>query len=42
VFQALPKLSPEAVPAMRHAALFISESLRSDEANRGNAKQVAG
>lgn len=28
VFQALPRLSPEAAPAMRHAAGFISESLR--------------
>ena len=42
VFQALPKLAPEAVPAMRQAAKFISEALRSDETNRGSAKQVAG
>ncbi|OCB50384.1 acetyl hydrolase [Mycobacterium vulneris] len=28
VFQALPRLSPEAVPAMQQAAAFISESLR--------------
>lgn len=28
VFQALPRLSPEAAPAMRRAAGFISESLR--------------
>jgi epsilon-lactone hydrolase len=37
VFQALPKLAPEAVPAMRRAAAFISESLRFDD-----VKQVAG
>lgn len=42
VFQALPKLAPEAVPAMRYAATFISESLRSEQHKRGNAKQVAG
>lgn len=30
VFQALPRLSPEAVPAMQQAADFISESLRCD------------
>ncbi|MFV8166118.1 alpha/beta hydrolase [Mycobacterium sp. 134] len=30
VFQALPRLSPEAVPAMQQAAGFISESLRSN------------
>ncbi|OCB12451.1 acetyl hydrolase [Mycolicibacterium porcinum] len=28
VFQALPRLSPEAVPAMQQAAAYISESLR--------------
>ena len=37
VFQALPKLAPEAVPAMRRAASFISESLRDNHIN-----QVAG
>jgi hypothetical protein len=42
VFQALPKLAPEAVPAMRQAARFISEAMRSDEAERGSARQVAG
>jgi acetyl esterase/lipase len=42
VFQALPKLAPEAAPAMRHAAKFIAKSLRSGETNRDNANQVAG
>jgi acetyl esterase/lipase len=42
VFQALPKLAPEAVPAMRYAATFIAQSLRSEEATRGSTKQVAG
>lgn len=36
VFQALPRLSPEAVPAMQQAAAFISESLRC------NTIEVAG
>jgi acetyl esterase/lipase len=34
VFQALPKLAPEAVAAMRRAAAFISTSLRNDDTNR--------
>jgi epsilon-lactone hydrolase len=42
VFQALPKLAPEAVPAMRYAARFATESLRSGEAEQDNANQVAG
>ncbi|MGV9803310.1 alpha/beta hydrolase [Mycobacterium sp. NPDC003449] len=36
VFQALPRLSPEAIPAMRQAAGFVSESLRR------NTIEVAG
>ncbi|MGH3584601.1 MAG: alpha/beta hydrolase, partial [Mycobacterium sp.] len=37
VFQALPRLSPEAVPAMRQVAEFVAESLRDN-----GSKRVAG
>ena len=37
VFQALPRLTPEAAPAMRHVARFIGESLRNNAVD-----QVAG
>ena len=30
VFQALPRLTPEAAPAMRHVARFIAETLGED------------
>jgi len=42
VFQALPKLAPEAVPAMRRAGSFISESLRRNHIDQDHANQVAG
>jgi acetyl esterase/lipase len=42
VFQALPKLAPEAVPAMRRAASFISESLRGNHMDQNHTNQVAG
>jgi monoterpene epsilon-lactone hydrolase len=34
VFQALPRLTPEARPAMRRAAAFVTESLRDNGINR--------
>ncbi|MDT5181017.1 MAG: epsilon-lactone hydrolase [Mycobacterium sp.] len=34
VFQALPRLAPEAAPAMRRVAAFIEQSLRRDETKR--------
>jgi acetyl esterase/lipase len=34
VFQALPRLTPEAAPAMRHVAAFVAESLRQHDADR--------
>jgi hypothetical protein len=37
VFQALPRLTPEAAPAMRRVAEFVTESLRDNE-----IKRVAG
>lgn len=37
VFQALPRLTPEAAPAMRRVAAFVAESLRSN-----GIKRVAG
>jgi monoterpene epsilon-lactone hydrolase len=37
VFQALPRLTPEAAPAMRQVAAFVAESLRDN-----GSKRVAG
>ncbi len=34
VFQALPRLTPEAAPAMRRVAAFVAESLRASAINR--------
>ena len=34
VFQALPRLAPEAVPAMRHVARFVANALRDNEVER--------
>jgi monoterpene epsilon-lactone hydrolase len=34
VFQALPRLTPEAAPAMRHIAAFVTDSLRRYDADR--------
>ena len=34
VFQALPRLTPEAAPAMRHVAAFVADSLRRRAAGR--------
>jgi monoterpene epsilon-lactone hydrolase len=34
VFQALPRLTPEAAPAMRRVAAFVAESLRTSAINR--------
>jgi monoterpene epsilon-lactone hydrolase len=34
VFQALPRLTPEAAPAMRRVAAFVRESLRAKGINR--------
>ena len=33
VFQALPRLTPEAAPAMRKVASFVSAALRDNEIN---------
>ena len=34
VFQALPRLAPEAAPAMRRIAAFVAESLGDDDVSR--------